>query len=75
MAWLFDLPGHKQREAIIWTNAGILLIGTLGTNFSENWIEILVFSFKKMHLKMSSEKWQQFCLGLNVLMSVMPPAS
>ena len=24
-----------QRQAIIWTNAGILLIGTLGTNFSE----------------------------------------
>ena len=26
-------PG--QRQAIIWTNAGILLIGPLGTNFSE----------------------------------------
>ena len=26
-------PG--QRQAIIWTNAGISLIGTLGTNFSE----------------------------------------
>ena len=24
-----------QRQAIIWTNAGILLIRTLGTNFSE----------------------------------------
>ena len=24
------------RQAIIWTNAGILLIGTLRTNFSEN---------------------------------------
>ena len=27
------LPGRHQ--AIIWTNAGILLIWTLGTNFSE----------------------------------------
>ena len=27
------LPG--QRQAIIWTNAGILLIGPLGTNFSK----------------------------------------
>ena len=27
------LPGWRQ--AIIWTNAGILLIGPLGTNFSE----------------------------------------
>ena len=26
-------PGRRQ--AIIWTSAGILLIGTLGTNFSE----------------------------------------
>ena len=44
------LPG--QRQAIIETNAGILLIGSLGTNFSEIFIEIYTFSFKKMHLKM-----------------------
>ena len=25
----------SRRQAIIWTNAGILLIGSLGTNFSE----------------------------------------
>ena len=50
-----------------WTNAGILLIGPFGTNFSEILIETHAFSFKKMHLKMSSEKWQPFCLGLNVL--------
>ena len=31
-------PGRRQ--AIIWTNAGILLIWTLGTNFSEILIEI-----------------------------------
>ena len=58
-------PGRRQ--AIIWTNAGILLIGPLGTNFSEILIEIYLFSFKKMHLKMSSGNWQPFCLGLNVL--------
>ena len=57
----------ERRQAIIWTNAGILLIGTLGTNFSEILIEIRPFSFKKMHLKMSSGKWRPFCLGLNVL--------
>ena len=45
-------PGRPQ--AIIWTNDGILLIGPLGTNFSEILIEIHTFSFKKMHLKMSS---------------------
>ena len=48
------------RQAIIWTNEGILLIPTLGTNFSEILSEIHSFSFKKMHLKMSSAKWRLF---------------
>ena len=48
-----------RRQAIIWTNAGILLIGPLGTNFNEILIEINTFSFKKMHLKMSW-KWRPF---------------
>ena len=46
-----------MRQAIIRTNAGILLK-----------IEILIFSLKKMHLKVSSVKRRPFCLGLNVLM-------
>ena len=41
-----------RRQAIIWTNAGILLIGLLGTNFSETLIRIQTFSLKKIHLKM-----------------------
>ena len=56
-----------RRQAIIWTNAGILLIGTLGTNFSEILFEIHTFSLKNIYLKMSSGKWHSFCLGLNVL--------
>ena len=60
----------ERRQAIIWTNAGILLIGPLGTNFSEIFIEIHAFSFKKMHFKMSSAKWRLFGLGLNVLIAV-----
>ena len=56
-----------QHQAIIWTNAGLLLIGPLGTNFSEILMEILTFSFKKMHLKVSCAKRRPFCLGLNVL--------
>ena len=56
----------RRRQAIIWTNAGILLIGPLGTNFSEIQIGIQTFSFKKMYLKMGSAKWRPFCLGLNV---------
>ena len=55
-----------RRQAIIWTIAGILLIGPLWTNFSEILIGIQTFSFKKMHLKMSSAKWRPFCIGLNV---------
>ena len=58
-------PGRHQ--AIIWTSAGILWIGPLVTNFSENLIGIQTFSFKKMPLKMSSAKCRPFCLGLNVL--------
>ena len=58
-------PGRRQ--AIIRTNAGILLIRHLGTNFSEISRAIHTFSFKKMHLKMSSGKWRPSCLGLNVL--------
>ena len=49
-----------RRQAIIWTNAGILLIWPLGTNFREILNGIQTFSFKKMHLKMSSAKWHQF---------------
>ena len=58
-------PGRCQ--AIIWTSAGSLSIGTLGTQFSEILSEIHTFSFKKIHLKMSSGNWRPFCLGLNVL--------
>ena len=58
-----------RHQAIIWTNAGILLIGPLGTNFSENLIEIQTFHSRKCPWKMSSAKWCPFCLGLNVLMA------
>ena len=58
-----------RRQAIIWTNADISSIGSLGTNFSEILIEIQTFSLKKMHWKMSSAKWRLFCLGHNVLIS------
>ena len=41
----------SQRQAIIRTNAGILLIGP---NFNEILIEIHIFSFKKIHSKMEN---------------------
>ena len=58
-------PGRCQ--AIIWTNAGILFTGPLGTNPSEILIKIQIFSLKKIHLKMSSVKFCPSCIGLNVL--------
>ena len=58
-------PGPHR--AIIRTNAGILLIGPLGTSFDEILIEIHTISFKKRHLQMSSGKRRPFCLGINVL--------
>ena len=45
-----------RRQAITWTNADLLSIGPLGTNFREIWIEILTFWLKKMRLKMTSAK-------------------
>ena len=62
------LPGRRQ--AIIWFNAGILIIRTLGTNCSEFLSEIHKFSLKKMHLKVSSGKRRASCLGFNVLTQI-----
>ena len=43
-----------RRQAIIWTNAGLLLIGPLGTNFCKILIKTQNFSYTKMLLKISS---------------------
>ena len=40
-----------RRQDIIWTNAGILSIGPLGTNFSEILMEIKYFHSSKCILK------------------------
>ena len=58
-------PGRRQ--TIIWTEAWMLLIWPLETNFGEIWLEIHTFSFKKMNVNMSSAKWRPFCLDLNVI--------
>ena len=52
-----------RRQAIIWTNAELLSIGPLGTNFGEILPRIQNFSFTKMHLKISSAKRRPFCRG------------
>ena len=58
-----------RSQAIIWTNAGILLIGPLGTKFSEIVIKMKTFSLTKLHLKMSSAdvaaifSWPQYMVN------------
>ena len=54
-------------QAILWTNAGILLIGPWGAGFSDVLFEIHIFSFK-VHLKVASGEWRPSRLGLNILM-------
>ena len=60
MNWVSIVSGNGlspvRRQAITWTNAGLLSIGLIGINFSEIRIGILSFSLKKMHLKLSSAK-------------------
>ena len=51
-------PGRHQ--AIILTNAGVLLIGPSGTNFSEILIEVYTFSFKKKKIKFRLENGGRF---------------
>ena len=46
----------------------IIIIGPLGTSFSEILIGIYTFSSTKMHLKMSSGKWRPSWLDLNGLL-------
>ena len=58
-----------QHQAITWTNADLLSVGLLGTNFSEIWIVILSFSVQKIHLKMLPGS-QPSCLSLNVLIKI-----
>ena len=52
------LPGRRQ--GIIWINHEISLIGSLETNFTENWNKIHILSFTKMHLTISSAKCVNF---------------
>ena len=50
------------QQAIIWTNSRVFLIQSIGTNFNQILSKIHTFSFKKMHLNMSSGKLRLFCL-------------
>ena len=56
-----------RHQAITWSNAGLLSNGLLGIHFNENWNGILSFSFKKMHLEMSSAKLPAIFPGVDEL--------
>ena len=53
----------EQYQDIFWTNTGILLIGPLGTNFSEILIEIQTVFFNIIRLKMLSANIDHFVLA------------
>ena len=54
-----------------WNNAEILLMWHSGTNLNEISIEINIFSFKEMNVKMSFAKWRPLCLSFNMLRFMM----
>ena len=60
----------NRRKDTTWNNVDLLFIGSLGTNFGENLIEILAFSRKKMCLTISSAKLRPFCPGGDELICV-----
>ena len=60
--WFCYSLSHVPRQPIIWTSAGILLIGPLGRNFIEILIKIQQFSYKNMNFKISSAKRWPFCI-------------
>ena len=62
-AWCCQAPSHYLNQC--WHVANDLLTNTFQWNHSQ----LLTFSFKKMHLKILSAKYQPFCLSLNVVMT------
>ena len=58
-------PGRRQ--AIIWPNAGILLIVTWGTNLQWNFNRNINIYIQEKAFKTSSAKWRLFSIGLNEL--------
>ena len=61
-----------RHQAIIWTSARILLIGPLGTNFSEIIIVIQTFSLIKIRVNMLFVKFYPFRHSLGVVSSIIP---
>ena len=60
--WLIAWTGPSHYPNHCWN----IVNWTLKINFSEIVIKIHTFSFKKIHLKVSSGKWRPLCLDLSV---------
>ena len=58
---------YGPRQAIIWTNVWNIVNCTPRNRRQWNINQNSYILLKKMHLKMSSAKWRQICLGLKVL--------
>ena len=60
----------NRRQAIFWTEMGILLIGPLETNFNEILIEIQIFSFiryiSKGRLQMATILYRPQCIVISI---------
>ena len=63
----FYIHPPSRRQSIIWTKAGILLIWSLGTNFSEFLSESHIFKSRKCIWKCRLRNGGHFCVGLNML--------
>ena len=59
-----------RAHAIIWTHAGLSLIGLMKIHFSKIRIETHQFFTQANKLIMPPSQWQPFCLGLNSLNDV-----
>ena len=58
-------PGRRQ--AIIWTNARILLIGPVGNKLQWNLKRNLYIFIQEAVFQISSKNWRPFCLGIDVI--------
>ena len=67
LAW--TVPNHYLNQC--WN----IVDWTFGNKLLWNFYQNPIFSFNKMHFKISSAKWRQFCLSLNVLTLPMLPCS
>ena len=49
-----------RHQVITWANVDLVLVGSWRKNFIEIWIQMQIFPFKKIHLKMSLQNGTHF---------------